>query len=139
MGVCGRQEYETAVEEAGRRTQADLQSTLRCHCRSGVNLEQQVPSVLAGKKHVDKNPLDFQVGDIVLIKDENLLDKIWPMAIMTSVYPGKDGLVRLVNIRARGKSYKCTTDRLVLLMPAGDDGGEEGEHVRAPTALSSDN
>ena len=82
---------------------------------------------------------NFQVGDIVLIKDESLLDRTWPMAIVTRVYPGKDRLVRVVNIRTRGKTYKHATDRLVLLLPAGDDGGDRWEHVRALIALSSEN
>ncbi len=38
----------------------------------------------------------IQVGDIVLLKDPELFDRSWPLAIVRAVHPGPDGLVRVV-------------------------------------------
>ena len=36
---------------------------------------------------------------MVLIKDENLTSPMWPMGIITEVFPGSDGIIRNVNVK----------------------------------------
>ena len=73
---------------------------------------------------------NFKVGDVVLLKDESLLDRSWPMAIITEVFPGPDNLVRVVNLRIKDKVYRRAVDRLVLLLPDESE-GDQGEDVEA--------
>ncbi len=58
---------------------------------------------------------NFQPGDVVLLKDEVLKHRGWPLARVLKTYPGDDGLVRAVDLRCQGKTYKRSTHRLVLI------------------------
>ncbi len=60
---------------------------------------------------------NFDLGDIVLLKDEALHTRSWPLGKVVQVYPGSDGLVRVVDLLLNGKKYKRATNRLVLLVP----------------------
>ena len=66
---------------------------------------------------------------MVLLKDEALAeDREWPLAIITETHPGRDGVVRVVDLRIRGHTYKRSVDRLVLLLPVKTE-GDRGEYV----------
>jgi len=41
----------------------------------------------------------MRVGDLVVIKDDNLPSNEWRLGRIDSVFPGADGHVRVVNIR----------------------------------------
>ncbi len=61
---------------------------------------------------------NYCTGDIVLLKDDSFeVTRNWPLAIITDPYPGSDGLVRVVDLRCRGRTYHRSTDRLILLLP----------------------
>ncbi len=57
-----------------------------------------------------------QVGDLVLIKDEVLTVRSWPLERVIRTYPGTDGRVRVVDVFCNGHTYKRATNRLVLLI-----------------------
>ena len=66
-----------------------------------------------------------QVGDIVLLKDNELFHRSWPLARVEQVHPGTDGLVRVVTLRTEKGSYKRAVTRLVPLL-------REDEPVASP-------
>lgn len=49
---------------------------------------------------------NVKIGDMVLLKEENTAPLAWPLGRIKQVYPGKDGLVRVVEVMAKGKVYK---------------------------------
>ena len=65
---------------------------------------------------------NFQVGDIVLLKEEHVVRNLWPMARVTEVFPSQDGLVRSVQLLVAGKtsSVKRPITKLVLICEADD-------------------
>lgn len=60
---------------------------------------------------------DFKSGDLVLLKDQELYQRSWPLAVVTAVHPGNDGHVRAVTVRTRKGSYTQPVVKLVLLLP----------------------
>lgn len=61
-------------------------------------------------------------GDIVLLMDDDLPRCKWPLARVSEVFPGKDGLVRKVKIIAKGTVYERAIHKLVFLLKTdGDD------------------
>ncbi len=58
---------------------------------------------------------DFNVGDLAYLKDETLGYRDWPIARVTSVYPGDDGHVRAVDVQCKGKVYRRPTHKLIRL------------------------
>ena len=40
-----------------------------------------------------------QVGDVVIIKTDNKNRGTWPLAVVSATYPGKDGIIRAVELK----------------------------------------
>lgn len=49
---------------------------------------------------------DIAVGELVMLKEHNLPSSKWPLARVTAVHPGKDGLVRVVTVKTASKVLK---------------------------------
>lgn len=58
---------------------------------------------------------NIQIGDLVLIKDENLPPSHWALARVTNTHPGKDGLVRVVSLRSKDKNLQRPIHKLCKL------------------------
>ena len=58
---------------------------------------------------------NYKVGDIVLLKDQDVFHQSWPLEVITEVHPGLDGQVRTVTLRTSKGSYKRPVVKLVLL------------------------
>lgn len=55
------------------------------------------------------------VGQIVLISEDNLPPSRWLVGTITAVYPAKDGLVRVVDVRCGKSTLRRPIHRLALL------------------------
>ncbi len=58
---------------------------------------------------------NLKVGDICLMMQEQQHRNHWPMCRVTNVFPGKDGLVRKVEIKTQSGTYLRPVHHLVLL------------------------
>jgi len=58
---------------------------------------------------------NVKVGDLVLLLGENTPRYLWPMAIVTSVKFGDDGLVRSVYVRTKTSEFLRPIHKIVLL------------------------
>ena len=56
------------------------------------------------------------MGDIVLIKDDEAFQRCWPMGRIVKEYPGSDGLVRVVDVLSKGKTYCWPIAKLIRLL-----------------------
>jgi hypothetical protein len=56
-----------------------------------------------------------KVDDVVLIADPSGPRNTWPIGIVERVFPGKDGVVRIAEIRAKDKFYRRGVRSLVVL------------------------
>uniref|UniRef100_A0A1B0CYJ8 Uncharacterized protein n=1 Tax=Phlebotomus papatasi TaxID=29031 RepID=A0A1B0CYJ8_PHLPP len=57
----------------------------------------------------------LQVGDVVLVTDENGPRNQWPLAIVIEVRPGKDGKIRTVVVQTTKGKYCCPVTKIVPL------------------------
>lgn len=55
------------------------------------------------------------VGQIVLLRNDNLPPAYWELARITECHPGHDGLVRVVTLRTAKSTYKRPISKLALL------------------------
>ena len=60
---------------------------------------------------------NVQVGDVVLVKDDNVPRFSWPLGRVINTEPDKKGFVRSTTVRTRGTELRRPVDRLVLLVP----------------------
>ena len=59
-------------------------------------------------------------GSVVLIHEDNLPRLRWPVGIVVKLYPGRDGLVRAVDVRTKKGVYTRSVQRLHDLELAGN-------------------
>ena len=64
---------------------------------------------------------NLRVGDLVLLKDKEIARNDWPIALVTKVFPSKDGNIRKIEVTtARGglkRSYDRPVTEVVLISP----------------------
>ncbi len=58
---------------------------------------------------------DVKVGEVVLIKDETLRVRNWPLARVIKIFPGTDGIIRAVDVRCSNHTYRRPVYMLVRL------------------------
>ena len=56
------------------------------------------------------------IGDIVILCEDGLVPAKWPLAKVTQVHKGKDGLVRVVTIKTHTSTYKRPVHKIALLL-----------------------
>ena len=57
----------------------------------------------------------FKVGELVLLKNEDLKKKKWPLARIERTFPGKDGVIRVVEVRTKDNTYTRPVTKVLKL------------------------
>ena len=60
---------------------------------------------------------NVQVGDIVVLQEDNLVPTKWPLARVIETHVGNDKLVHVATIRTSTGTYKRPTNKMALLLP----------------------
>ena len=60
----------------------------------------------------------LQIGDLVLLIEDNVPRGLWPLARVTRVYPGADGRVRSLELRCRQRLMQRPASKVCLLEEA---------------------
>ena len=63
---------------------------------------------------------NLKVGNVVIIRDDNVFTNHWPMARVLETHPGKDGLVRVVSLKTQTTVLKRPVTKLALLLSEPD-------------------
>ena len=58
---------------------------------------------------------NLKEGDVVLIAESNAARGEWPLGRVMEVYPGEDGLVRVVRVKSKNREYLRPVHRLCPL------------------------
>ena len=61
---------------------------------------------------------NVQVGDVVILQEDNMVPTKWPLAKVIQTYTGKDGLVRVVTIKTATGTKKRPVTKIALLLPS---------------------
>lgn len=59
----------------------------------------------------------FMVGDVVVLKEDNVIPTRWPIAKIVKVNPGSDNIVRVVTLKTENGVYTRPVTKLALLLP----------------------
>ena len=54
-------------------------------------------------------------GDLVIVTDNSMVRSHWPLGRILTVYPGKDGVVRSVEVKTKSGTYIRPAASLALL------------------------
>ena len=83
-------------------------------------LKEYLPSLMKRPCWRDKKP-NFQEGELVLIQDDDLKRRKWPLGRITRVMPGADNVVRVVDVKTKTGTYTRPVAKLFKLEDHGDD------------------
>ena len=90
-----------------------IQSTLKHIWKRWI--KEILPTLGPRQKWTQENR-NFEVGDEVLVVDKNLPRYRWNIGRITATYPGRDGVVRVVDVRGEnGDILQKTVHRLIPL------------------------
>lgn len=70
---------------------------------------------------------NIAVGDLVLLKIDNVPPGIWPVARVMEVYPGADGFVRSVKIKTPTSEFVRPINKLILIAPIESSNAEPND------------
>lgn len=59
---------------------------------------------------------NLSVGDVVVLNKVGLTPTTWVLGRVVEVFPGQDGLVRVVNVKTKSGVYKRPVYKLSLLL-----------------------
>ena len=59
---------------------------------------------------------NLQVGDVIILQDDNLIPLKWPLGRIVEVHPGSDGLVRVVQVKTFAGIYRRPISKIALLL-----------------------
>ncbi|GAB0100150.1 uncharacterized protein DMENIID0001_161450 [Sergentomyia squamirostris] len=76
-----------------------------------------------------------EVGQMVLLKEDNLPPLKWVLAKITKLHPGKDNLVRVVTIRLKGNKYKEAPVHKLVPLPATANTTDPGPQGGPPRTI----
>jgi len=79
-----------------------------------------------------RSNVDVQVGRLCLLRGETTPPNKWPLARIEKLHPGKDGHVRVVEVRTSTSRLTRPVSKLVLLpssVAREDEATEEGDHL----------
>jgi hypothetical protein len=55
------------------------------------------------------------IGDLVLLKEDNLPPLVWKKAVISDIHAGRDGLRRVVTLRSAKGTLNCPVTKIFLL------------------------
>lgn len=64
-----------------------------------------------GKWHLPVK--NITISDIVVVREDGTVPSFWPLAKVTQTYPGKDGLVRIVDVKTSKGIYKHPVTKVI--------------------------
>lgn len=77
-------------------------------------LKEYLPTLRKRTKwHAKSEPL--KIGDLVLVVDDKNPRNLWPLGMITNVFPGKDGQVRVVDVKIKTTIYRRPTTKICKL------------------------
>ena len=63
----------------------------------------------------NSNVPNYRLNELVLLGDDDTKQGKWPLARITNVMPGADGIVRVVEVRTKDGTYKRPVTKLLKL------------------------
>ena len=81
-------------------------------------LREYVPAITERRKWRTRSQTDAQIGDLVLVVDDNLPCGRWNLGRIVKTFPGDDGLICAVQVQMKQGTFKWPVAKLCLFEEA---------------------
>jgi hypothetical protein len=58
---------------------------------------------------------NIQIGDVVIIKEDNMSPLVWKMGVVCNLHPGHEGIVTVVMVRTANRTLKRPITKICAL------------------------
>ena len=88
---------------------------------------EYLPTLTTRPKGWREHVANFKEGDLVLLQVDDVKRGLWPLARVTKVMPGPDGVTRVAEVQTKSGVYTRPVAKLYQLEDASDvqQGGED--------------
>ena len=66
---------------------------------------------------VHKSSRNLSVGVLVIANEDGMIPTTWPLGRVIEVFTGKDGIMRVVNVKTKNGIFKRPVHKLAVLLP----------------------
>ena len=84
-------------------------------CSFWKRFQREYLSSLQQRSKWTKKQSNIKIGDLVLVKEDNVPPGMWPLGKIISVHPGNDGLIRVVTVKTAKSILKRPIVKLAPL------------------------
>lgn len=98
----------------------------RLSCEFWLRWKEEYLQTLQQRHKWEREERNVSVGDVVLIRDQELFTRTWPLAIVTAIHPGTDGRVRAATLRTSKGIYTRPIVKIVPLLEQEEPPSPEG-------------
>lgn len=63
---------------------------------------------------------NLEINDVVILRDDLSPPTQWALGVVSEVFPGRDGLVRVVSVRTAKSQFRRGVKKLIYLPTDGD-------------------
>jgi len=77
-------------------------------------------STLQARSKWYRKKTNLAIGDLVLVRQQNVPPTVWKLGRYVSVHPGDDGVVQVVTVRTKDREYKRPVIQLAILPVEGN-------------------
>ena len=77
-------------------------------------VKEYLPTLTKRCQWKDSKP-NFAIDELVIMEDDDLKKRQWPLARICKVMPSKDGVVRVVEVRTKNGTYTRPVTKLYKL------------------------
>lgn len=90
---------------------------------------EYLPTLMTRPKGWRSKTVNFQEGDLVLVHDDDSKRGRWPLARVMQVAPGKDGVVRVAEVKTKTGLYTRPVAKLYMLEDSSHGGEDVGNNA----------
>ncbi len=92
---------------------------MKSKATTSVECQTRLPNLQIRQKWKTEEA-NLQIGDTVMIVDQQLPRSLWPVGRIVQVFPGSDRRVRSAEIQIKDKTYTRPVTKIVCLPPLPD-------------------
>lgn len=105
------QQGDFSRDELSKKSWRIQQYLIECFWKRFLN--EYLPTLLLKPKWNEHQP-NLEIGRVVFLKDMEIRKGKWPLGLIEAVFPGDDGVVRVVDVRTGNKILRRPVNKLSL-------------------------
>ncbi|XP_018370063.1 PREDICTED: uncharacterized protein LOC108765716 [Trachymyrmex cornetzi] len=107
-------EVDVSDEPVNRLTRHQLLTQMRQHFWQRWSREY-LTQLQQRHKWIEESKANIKIGTMVLLRNENTPPMHWRLGRVVAVHPGKDGLIRVIDVKTSNGVLQCSLPKICIL------------------------